>query len=189
MRLRSSFLASESWQSKTVPKWREFANILEIGLFDHRGWSDHWNKESTLATEAEIIKTISHKVEPDSQKHRSLQSPHTAIVFYSRISYSAQPERSIPSHQARSPQHHDRLLPLFPHPLSSLYVPVLLLIPARLSASNLSIPSLVACNTLSCLSHIASGRLGCAMNSSAPKAFPDGECTIPPLGAFGEINR
>ena len=26
------------------------------------------------------------------------------------------------------------------------------------------------------------------MNSSAPSAFPDGECTIPPLRAFSEIN-
>ena len=87
------------------------------------------------------------------------------------------------SHQVQNPQHHHRLLAF-----SASRAPVLLLIPALLSASNLSIPSLVACNTLSCLSHMANGRLGCAMNSSAPNAFPDGECTIPPLDSFSEIN-
>lgn len=115
------------------------------------------------------------------------KSKHTANLLLKPISATVL-SKNDSSHQAQSPQHHDRLLPLFPPPLSSLYAPVLLLIPALLSASNLSIPSLVACNTLSCLSHIANGRLGCAMNSSAPKAFPDGECTIPPLDAFGEIN-
>lgn len=143
------------------------------------------------AAKAGWLKGKFGKVAHKFQKHNSLQ-----VQLYSRLPlqpYQLQCPAKVPSqngllYQSQSPQHHHRLFPLLPPPFSSLVIPVLLLIPALLSASNLSIPSLVACNTLSCLSHIAKGRLGCAINSSAPSAFPDGECTIPPFRAFSEIN-
>ena len=63
-----------------------------------------------------------------------------------------------------------------------LRIPVRLWVPTCLSTSSFSIPSLVPLITFSCLSHIANGRPGCTLYSSAPRAWPEGEWTMPFLG-------